>query len=219
VNETWYDTREVGMKTMIGIGLCAAVMVLHAEKHEFQMTPKDTYSVEDTEEWKATVERYRPLYYADVDIRPTKGSSFSLKLYFKTNMRSFMDDNRFDSPEAMKSMVIESSKGYLKHSVEKTIEVEEINPKGQYGFMTTITDASLVGKPIPKDEFLYMVRGMVCLSESGLKGSSLGFSLMTNSTNSPETKKIMDYIYDFAKERETPPTDKTTEDTEIDTEK
>jgi hypothetical protein len=93
----------------------------------------------------------------------------------------------------------------LAEAVEKTIEVEEITTKGQYGFKTMITDASLVGKPVPKGEFLYMIRGMICLSESGLQGSSLGFSLMTNDPKSTETKKILDYVYGFAKEREAGP--------------
>ena len=183
---------------------------LHAEKHEFKITPKDTFTVEDTEDWNVKVERYRPLYYADVAVHPKNDPSFSLMLYFKANLRYFMAHDRFDTPEKMKERVIDSSKEYLKFSVEKTIEVEEISTKGQYGFKTTITDASLVGKPIPKDEFLYMVRGMICLSESGLTGASLGFSLMTNDLKSPETQKIMDYIYGFAKERETPDAPKRT---------
>jgi len=192
---------------LIALFAMMAVSSLHAKKHEFQMTPKDTFSVEDTEEWKITVKRYKPLYYADVAVLPKTGASFNAMLYFKTNMRSFMDHNRFDTPEAMKAMVINSSKEYLKYAVEKTIEVEEISAKGRYGFKTTITDKDLAGKPIPKDEFLYMIRGMISLSGSGLAGSSLGFSLMTNDTESPETKKIMEYIYDFAKEQEPAPAD------------
>lgn len=180
-----------------------AVSSVHAKKHELQITPADTFIVEDTEAWEVTIDRYRPLYYADVVVSP-KDKSFSLKLFFKADLRFFMDHNRFDTPEAMKSIVINSSKEYLPGTVEKSIEVEEISNKGWYGFKTTLTDAEWVGKPIPKGEFLYLTRGMIRLSEPK-RGSALGFSLMTNDVKSPETKKIMDYIYGFAKERTAAP--------------
>jgi len=189
------------MKIKFALALMVAVFTLHAKKHELQMTPWDTFTVEDTEEWGVTIDRYRPTYFADVSIRPKQEKTFSLKLYFKVDLRHFMDHNRFNTPEAMKERVVESSKPYLKYAVEKTIEVEEITNKGWYGFKTTITDASLVDKPIPENEYLYMIRGMIRLSDPR-RGSALGFSLMTNDTQSQETKKIMEYIYGFAKERE-----------------
>ena len=181
-----------------------AVSSIHAEKHELQITPTDVFTVEDTDDWGVTIERNRALYYADVAIRPKKGKSFSLKLFFKADLRFFMDHNRFNTPETMKVRVVESSESYLPHTVEKSIEVEEISNKGWYGFKTTLTDADLAGKPVPKGEFLYMIRGMIRLSDR----AALGFSLMTNDPKSPETKKIMDYVYGFAKERETAPKEK-----------
>jgi TPR repeat protein len=172
------------------------------EKLVLNITPRDVFTIEQTPEWRVTVEDYKPLYHADVAIRPKAEPTFSLKLYFKADLRHFMDHNRFDTPESMRERVLESSKPYLAGAVEKTVKIEEIQNKGWQGCKTTLTDADWVGKKtIPKGEFLYIIRGMIRLSEPGT-GSALGFSLMTNDLESPETKKIMDYIYNFAKEKQ-----------------
>jgi hypothetical protein len=75
-----------------------------------------------------------------------------------------------------------------------------ISNKGWYGFKTKLTDAKLAGqKNIPANQYLYIIRGMIRLSEK----SAPGFSLMTNDPDSEETKRIMDYIYSFAREKKT----------------
>lgn len=115
-------------------------------------------------------------------------------LYFICDTK---DLAQFDTPNKMKKSVIDSSRRYLAVTVEKVIKVEEISNKGWYGFKTKLTDARLYKqKTIPEDEFVYIVRGMIRLSEN----SALGFSLMTNTPDSAETNEIMDYIYSFAKE-------------------
>jgi hypothetical protein len=101
------------------------------------------------------------------------------------------------NPELKKALV-DTSAMYLGHTVEKEIIFEPLTNKGWYGFKTRITDPSLVNvKPIPPGQFLYIVRGMIRLS----KESALGFSLMTNDTESAETAELLKYIYGFAKEK------------------
>jgi hypothetical protein len=159
------------------------------------MALDDEYTVQDTEKWTVTVKRYLSLRLADVEVLPKQKKTFSLMLYFKCDTK---DLAQFDTPEKMKKAVIASSKKYLGGTVEKEIRVEEIKNKGWYGFKTKLTDASLVGKKtIPEGEFLYMVRGMIRLSED----AALGFSLMTNDPNSKETREIEKYTYGFAKEK------------------
>ena len=177
------------------------MMFLHAEVHELRLTLDDTFKVEDTDDWKVTMKRNLTLRFADVAIHPKKSKSFSLMLFFKADTLSPRDP-RFDTPERMKALVIDSSKDYLEDTVEKNIEIEEIHNKGWYGFKTTLTDASWVNKTPPEGEFKYLTRGMIRLSEK----TALGFSLMTNDIKSPETQTIMDYIYSFAKERDVTPT-------------
>ena len=161
------------------------------------MSLHDEYTVQDTEKWTVSVQRYMALRLADVEVLPKQKKSFSLMLYFKCDTK---DLAQFDTPEKMNKSVIASSKKYLGGIVEKEIPVEEIKNKNWYGFKTKLTDASLVGnKTILDGEFLYIVRGMIRLSED----SVLGFSLMTNDPNPEETREIEKYIYAFAKEKKT----------------
>lgn len=160
------------------------------------MSVNDVYTVKDTEKCTVSVQRYMPLRLADVEVSPKEEKSFSLMLYFKCDTK---DLARFDTPEKMKKVVIDSSKKYLEGVVEEEIELEKIKNKGWYGFKTTLTDASLVNrKTIPEGEFLYLVRGMIRLSED----SALGFSLMTNDPDSEETQQIEKYIYGFVNDKE-----------------
>ncbi|AWI08726.1 hypothetical protein [Ereboglobus luteus] len=170
--------------------------ICNAATQELIMSMDDRYTVQDTEDWAVTVGRYLSLRYADVKVLPKQTKkSFNLMLYFKCDTK---DLAQFDTPKKMKKAVVSSSKKYLGGIVEKEIKVEEIKNKGWYGFKTQFTDASLVDKKtIPDDEYLYMIRGMIRLSEK----SALGFSLMTNAPDSTETAEVMKYIYSFAKER------------------
>lgn len=155
----------------------------------------DEYTVEDTPKWSVSVEGYLTLRFADVHVSPKEKKTFDLMLYFKCDTK---DLARFDTPEKMRNSVITSSKPYLSGTVEKEIRIDEIHNKGRYGFRTRLTDAALAGKKAPPDgEYLYLIRGMIRLSDD----SALGFSLMTNDPDSAETHEIETYIYSFAKEK------------------
>jgi hypothetical protein len=184
------------MKTLLTITiLLVGLSLCRAENRELLMSMNDKYTVSDTEKWTVSVLRQLDLRFADVKVLPRQKKSFSLMLYFKCDTK---DLAQFDTPEKMKRSVIESSEKYLGNTVEKEIKVEEIKNKGWYGFKTKLTDASLAGKKtIPEEEFLYIIRGMIRLSED----CALGFSLMTNDPNSAETHEIEKYIYSFAKEK------------------
>ena len=183
------------MKTLFVIlALFLGFSTCQAETQKLMMAINDEYTVQDTDKWTVSVQRYLILRFADVKVVPKQGKTFSLMLYFKCDTK---DLAMVDTPAKMKNVVIASSKKYLEISVEKDLQIEEIHNKGWYGFKTQITDASLVGKKIPEGEFLYLIRGMIRLSED----SALGFSLMINDLNSQETREIVNYIYGFAKER------------------
>jgi len=176
---------------VLGFSFC------QAETLKLVMSLDDEYTVQDTEKWTVSVQRYMTLRLADVEVLPKEKKSFSLMLYFKCDTK---DLAQFNTPEKMKRSVIASSKKYLGGIVEKEIVAEEIKNKGWYGFKTKLTDASLVGKKsIPAGEFLYIIRGMIRLSDD----SALGFSLMANDPDSAETKELEKYIYGFAKEKKT----------------
>jgi len=172
------------------------LMVLgRAETVSFNPSMKDRYTLEDTEKWTVTVDSRCDLRFAFLKIKPKAEKTFDLMLYFYCDTK---DLSRFDTPKKMKKALVGTSAVYLGHTVEKEIIFEPLTNKGWYGFKTRITDPSLVNvKPIPTGQFLYIIRGMIRLS----KDSALGFSLMTNDTESSETAEILKYIYGFAKEK------------------
>ncbi len=166
-----------------------------AEEHRLQMSLADQFVVQDTDDWKVTVQKEMPLRLANVAVKPKTGHGFSLMLYFKCDTP---DLAQFDSIEKIEAGLVSSSKKYLSNSVEKKVVVKRLEVKGWYGASTVLTDKETAEKKeVPEGEFKYIVRGMVRLSPD----SVLGFSLMTNDLNSREYKAVMDYIFGFVKEK------------------
>jgi hypothetical protein len=186
------------MKTLCALmALLLEFSVYGAEPQKLLLALDDEYTVQDTEQWTVSVQRYVTLRFADVKVLPKQHKSFSLMLYFQCDTK---DQSRVDTPEKMMKSVLMSSKKYLRTTVEKEIKVEEMQVPGRYGFKTKLTDASMVNKkPIPEGEFLYIIRGMIRLSDN----AALGFSLMTNDPNSQETRDLEKYICSFAKANKT----------------
>jgi hypothetical protein len=162
-------------------------------KHVLTMSLDDKFTVADTTKWKVTVEKELALRFANVKVEPKEGAGFSLVLYFKCDTP---DLAQFDSPPKIERAVRASSNQYLSNTVEKTIVLKKLAPKGWYGCYTVLTDASLADKTtIPENEFKYITRGMIRLSQN----SALGFSLMTNDVDDAQYKEIIRYILSFAK--------------------
>jgi hypothetical protein len=167
-------------------------------KRELRLSLDDRFTVADTEKWTVKVEKELPLRLADVRVEPKKDSSFSLMLYLKCDTP---DLAAYDSPERIEQSVRSSSEKYLGATVEKKVELKQLNVKGWYGWYTVLTDAKLAKlADIPEGEFKYITRGMVRLS----KDSVLGFSLMTNDLGGPEYKQLLDYISSFVKAKKAP---------------
>jgi hypothetical protein len=62
-----------------------------------------------------------------------------------------------------------------------------------------LTDKEVAAKTEPRPgEFKYITRGMIRLSPD----SALGFSLMTNDVDSPDYKKMLDFICGLAKAKQ-----------------
>jgi hypothetical protein len=128
-------------------------------------------------------------------ITPKTDSSFSLMLYFKCDTP---DLAQFDSSEKIEKSVRKSSETYLTDTIEKQIEIKKLNVKGWYGCYTILTDKQLATvTTVPRGEFKYITRGMIRLSPD----SALGFSLMTNTLDTPQYKELLDYIYGFTKDK------------------
>jgi hypothetical protein len=178
----------------LALFLSLTCFAIGKERHELMMSLDDTFVVSETDEWKVDVQRLLTLRYADVNITPKQDYSFDMQLYFKCDTP---DLAQFDSSEKMKKSTMSSSEKYLPYIVEKEIELKKLNIKGWYGWYTIFTDAKLANmSKIPEGKFKYMTRGIVRLSPK----SALAFSLMTNELDTPEYKKLFDYILSFVKE-------------------
>jgi hypothetical protein len=154
---------------------------------------EDVFRISETEQWNVKLERELKLRFADVRIDDKQGYPFSLMLYFKADTP---DLAQFDTPQKMERAVRASSEKYLPGIVEKTITIQKIPVLSTYGFYTVLTDADVArkGNPGPR-EFKFLTRGMIRLS----KNSALGFSLMSNDLDSASYRKLIDYVYSFAK--------------------
>ncbi len=85
---------------------------------------------------------------------------------------------------------------YLPYVFEKEIKLIDVNWKGQYGSYCILTDSALANaKSIPPNQFKYLTRGMVRLSED----SALGFSLMTNEINTEKYQEMLSHIKSWIK--------------------
>jgi len=158
---------------------------------ELRMSMSDVYQVEETANWNVQVEKLLTLRFADVIITPKRGYDFSMKLFFKCDTP---DLAKFDTPEKIAETVRTSSAQYLPYSEEREIVLKPAPVKPMYGFLTVLTDAEEARKNThAPGEFKYLTRGMVRLS----KDTALGFSLMTNDTDSQEYKKLLGYVYSF----------------------
>ena len=158
---------------------------------EIRMSVTDTFRISETDKWNISVEKELPLRFADIKIKSKSGYPFSMMLYFKCDTP---DLAKFNTPEKIARSIKSSSEQYLPYILEKKIELNKTPIS--YGYYTTLTDAELSKKSsIPTDEYKYMTRGMVRLSDD----SVLGFSIMSNDINSDEYRKLTNYIYSFVK--------------------
>lgn len=178
---------------LFAIHLAFASVAFAANVQELMMSLDDTFRVEETKDWNVEVKRILTLRFADVLITPKHGYDFSMMLYFKCDTE---DLSQFDTPEKISTSIRKSSEKYLPGTIEKKVTLRTIPIKSTYGYYTILTDADIAAKSkLSPGEFKYLTRGMVRLS----KDSALGFSIMTNDTNSADYKKLLKYLYSFIK--------------------
>ncbi|MCG8072573.1 MAG: hypothetical protein N0C86_11400 [Candidatus Thiodiazotropha taylori] len=185
------------MKTMYRTLIIALILVpviaFGSNSHEILLSLNDRIRLEVPKDWKFTVEKELTLRFSNIKVKPKKGESFSMMLYFKCDTP---DLAVFDTPSKMKRSIRESSQKYLPHIVEKEITIKRIPIKHTYGYFTQFTDASLAQVESPEPgKFKYMTRGMVRLSAD----TALGYSIMSNSLDSEEYSTLIDYVYSFVK--------------------
>jgi hypothetical protein len=182
-------------KLLLAVLAVMSIAHLHAANYQLQISPDDVFKVSDTAEWRFSVTRLQVMEIAEVTVTSKEDKNrFLLMLYF---MRDSGNYGQFNTPQKMEGAVRESGQKYASCSVEKTVNIENIDIKGSYGFKALFTDAELAKQKdkIPEGQFLYLFRGMIRLSDD----TALGFRFCTNDLNSADTKKIEKYILSFVK--------------------
>jgi hypothetical protein len=179
--------------TFFAINLAFASIAVSSSVQELRMSLDDTFLVRETDDWKVEVVKLLTLRFADVKVTPKRGYDFSMMLYFKCDTK---DLSQFDTSEKIAESVRRGSEQYLPFTKEKKAALQSVPVKGTYGFYTILTDAEVAGKTSrARGEFKYLTRGMLRVS----KDSALGFSIMTNDIESEEYKRLVAYVYSFAK--------------------
>ena len=163
----------------------------YAKEHEIVTSLHDTFVLSDTNDYHIEVKRYLTLRFADIQVLPKNDGSFNLMLYFKSDTK---DLAQFNNPEKIAASIRKSSEEYLPYITEKQIIIKDLSPKSYYGSYTVMTDNKLSKvKVVPPNEFRYLGRGMLRVSQD----SVLGFSLMTNDIQLLETRKLLAFIQSF----------------------
>lgn len=171
--------------------IASAAFSFAGNPKEVRLSVNDLFRVATPDQWSVAVEKELALRFADIKIKSKSGYPFNMMLYFKCDTP---DLAKFNTPQKIEKSVISSTEQYLPYVLEKKIELYKTPVS--YGYYTTLTDANLAQKTsIPADEYKYMTRGMIRLSDD----SVLGFSIMTNDIHSADYKKLTNYIYGFVK--------------------
>ncbi|HSD39686.1 MAG TPA: hypothetical protein VLC92_19430 [Rhodocyclaceae bacterium] len=166
-----------------------ASSVRAADAHEIVLGPQDKYEVAETSQWSVEVVREVGGHFADVKIKPRRGTAFVLTLYFLSDPK---DIARHDSREKIATSVKENAERFLGMTVEKSVTLQTVAPRGSYGSLVVLTAANLKGDP---EEFKYQTRGMVRLSPD----AALGFGLLSKEINTAAYRQWLAYIYSFIK--------------------
>jgi hypothetical protein len=95
-------------------------------------------------------------------------------------------DGRFAHARNRKEFMNETFQDYLGDSVEKAMQFEELDPKIGTGTYCIFTDAKLVGKKIPRGEYLHTTTGL-----KAWPGVVAVFTLFSNDTNSGEYREVI----------------------------
>jgi hypothetical protein len=166
-----------------------APSVRAAEVREIVLGPQDRYEVAETSQWDVEVMKEASGQFADVRVKPKRGTAFVLTLYF---LGDPPDLARLDTREKIAESVKSNAERFLGMTVEKSITLQAVAPRGSYGSIAVLTAASVKGDP---DEFKYQTRGMVRLSPD----AALGFGLLSKEINTPAYRQLLAYVYSFIK--------------------
>lgn len=163
------------------------------QTHALVMSLDDKFIIRGSETWSIAIGKELALDFGEVSIIPRQGTDFKLNLRFMCDTK---DLARYDTPQKMKAATARYAKQFVAESVEKKADLVEMDVNGRYGFVTTLTDASLADVQTPASgEFKYLTIGMIRLSDD----SALVFTLMTNDTKGKPHGDAMDYVKSFVK--------------------
>lgn len=94
----------------------------------------------------------------------------------------------FNSPENIRRVVESFAADATPRAAENKLTVKPIGG-GKVGYMFSATDKSLVGRPVPPDEYLYVAQGAVMVGKL-----LCNFTILTNDRPSPDVDKALEML-------------------------
>ncbi|MBE9559075.1 MAG: hypothetical protein IMF08_19610, partial [Proteobacteria bacterium] len=111
-------------------------------------------------------------------LKPGAGNSFSVLITPFTAGPTTPPD--IGSPESMRRVVESFAADAVPHAVEDQLAVKPIGGEN-VGYVFSATDKSVVKRPVPPGEFLYITQGVVMVGKL-----FCNFTILTNERPSPE---------------------------------
>ncbi|HSI11550.1 MAG TPA: hypothetical protein VK961_05875 [Chthoniobacter sp.] len=136
--------------------------------------------------WKQTVIQPKPELPPTVKIE-SADHALSLQLTFIPDL-----EGRFATKEGVDRLVTGVNQRYVAGSVEKRLTLTQLVSKVGHGCYSTFTDADLVGVPNPQaGQFRNALSGVIVVQKQ-----IAAFTLLSNSTTSPEYQQAIQIISD-----------------------
>jgi len=105
-------------------------------------------------------------------------------------------ESRLGAESQQMAFLAQACRQYAEGSVEHSYDFKPLAPHAGTGTYCTFTDASLVGRPPPKGEFLHVTTGI-----KAWPGCNLVFTLLSNDTASKEYQTLLRLVKDSFEER------------------
>jgi hypothetical protein len=110
-------------------------------------------------------------------------------------------ENQFATPAAQRAFMAENFNKYVRGSVEKAMQFDELKPRVGRASFCVFTDATLVGKTeLPPNEFLNATTGI-----KQWPGCAAFFTLLSHGTTSPAYVAAMKILTESVQDKKGPP--------------
>jgi hypothetical protein len=170
-----------------------ALLCLQEEKQSvrIQVPDSDALEVSLPKTWDAKVIQPRP------QLPPTLRAAAGDRVPLSLQMTFIpVKPGMFSTSEEIKEAVRKGNTHYVEGSVEKKLEIVQLESKTGEGYYCSFTDSSLVDiKPIPEGKYLKAVSGIFVINRT-----AIAFTILSNPAASNQVKSALEAVANTAKQ-------------------